>query len=345
MRRSVLCLVLAILSVVIVTGTEERSLATDEPRRPGLPVAQCPPERPEACFSDPTFANTYGWLGSLQRGLTGSIKAKQWAQIPMGVLATNVVFVQNPSDEDGFNFNDYYVNVFLTSNRGAPSGYGYTPEVPVRTVAFGSVPTEVRLRVAQKRDRNDLPVPIPLRIRERQLGGPGPGIGFSTKLSAEVDLDVTSLRADGVDVGITGTCRARSATLSVASEDVEVGEKSSYDQNDGLFGLYGGTMRGTIDIPAFNGCKTRTGDDVSRLLTAAISRGAGQPEKDPITLQIGAIQCVVPDSDGTLLPPPPFSSTPEDANCPEFMDGERNLPTNPRPRPIPPYAPGDGPPG
>ncbi len=335
---------IALLLVAFVLLNDDSATADGEPTRPGLPYMECKEPVDAWCFGDPTFANTQGWLGFLQRGATGSVKAKQWAQIPLSAMAANVQ-LSYPRDDQGRENYLYYTRAIFPSPKGAPKPYGYSPKITVRTVAFGSIPTEIDLQIAQRRDAQDLPIPFEVTAHDIDLYEDG-RILFPTELDDHVNIDVIGLRVDGVDVGLTTSCRSARAHIKAASERVEFTQPSGgggafFDQNHGHYGFYGGTLRGTISIPRFAGCDTKTGDDVSAVLSSAVS-GPG----NPVTIQLGATNCTLKNDEGGYVPPPPYISDPyKEAGCiSEYYVPYEHLRTNPNPRPFPNYAPGDGPP-
>lgn len=339
--------VIAALAVGGVLVAAPTSSQADEADNPGLPRLPCSSQQVEDGFCTPDNdayeRNANNWLNNAQNGLTGSVPAKQWAQIPLTMLASNVLF--SNSLDDGTYTTLFQYDSFFVSPEGSGRPYGDTALIPVRTVAFGSIPATITLQVSQRRDADGLPVPVHLDAQQVDITGP-PALTVlpPVVLDETVSLRVRSLTVDGVDVQLQDTCQTRtSARLRAASEATEYDAangpaEEQFDQAHGFFGLSGGTLNGTIDIPAFSGCTTATGDDVSPLLTSAISSTG-----NPLSLSIGAVGCFSA-SETRPLPTQPGANTPEAANCFEGSTTNPDTRTIPFPQDFPDYAPGEQPP-
>lgn len=333
-------------------------------RFPGLPFMACPDDPPpsdsDPCLGSEDGLDLYSWINAVSVGMAGSTVAKQWTRIPLAVMGNNVV-IGNRSLPDSAIANDYLIRTFFVAPEGSDHNYGISPRIPVRTVAFGSIPVEATLEFRQRRDGNDLPVPLELRYRDEALV-PVPGgtrtTAYAAQLDDVVEVRITDLTVDGVDVGLSGTCTTGpAAQLDLTSDELNVvtadGEETGplgklfdeFDPAKGFYGFYGGTVHGALDIPAFSGCTTRTNDDLSPLLTSALSS-----KDNPVAIRVGSLNCVEfnPD-DGSLLPPKPGTNTPAEAGCSQEYY-ETDPVTNPRvrtvpfPLDIPGYAPGEQPP-
>ena len=346
--RLLLLPVVAIVASCLVFGRAD----ADEPRpgrMPGLPYQVC--DYDSLCDFNPDQANDFGWINGLQLGQTGSVKAKQWTNLPITVLAINTQ-LQYPEVEPPYSTEYvYYSRAFMVSPKGSKDNYGDSPFIPVRTVAFGSIPVQVTLQISQQRDANNLPVPLIALSRDKTRKEEGYVVNevFPTRVTAAIDVRVRRLVVDGVDVGLRSTCRAPSAQLEVASEAANFDDRNGpsyqqFDQGRHHLGFYGGTLRGTVDIPAFAGCGTAVGDDISRLLTSALSG-----DDNPVTIQLGTLDCNEFDpATGTLLPPVPGTNTPAEAKCRgdwynNNAPGYEHIKVIPRPLPFPTYAPGQQP--
>ena len=351
--------VVALLTAFLVATGLSPARAADEPlrpgRMPGLPFVPCI-EMPEVPCYTPTYADDYNWINFTQLGMTGSVKAKQWARIPIAVLG-NVAQVgygypaPNPPEyENGTDFY-YELRSFFTSPKGSKYNYGLSPIIPVRTVAFGSIPVQVEVQIGQRRDKNGLPYPLRSSTRDEIRNGIG-GAPVSrvrlypAKLDEQVHVYVRKVTVDGVRVALGPNCGTTSlARLSVRSEYVEDtrGEppfqNDGFDPRHGFYGLSGGSLAGTIDIPSFSKCSTSTGDDLSPLLSAAIS-GPG----NPVDIVVGEMSCVQQSGDetNTALPPAPGSNTPQSINCKRFSPNPK-VKVVPDPLPFPDEAPGETP--
>ncbi|RYJ07080.1 MAG: hypothetical protein EON52_03070 [Actinomycetales bacterium] len=338
--------VIAALAVGGVLVAAPMSSQADEADNPGLPRLPCSPQQVQDgfCTSDGNAfeRNANNWLNNAQNGLTGSVRAKQWARLPLTMLASNVLFSNRPGDGSITNLFQY--DSFFVSPKGSGHPYGDTALIPVRTVAFGSIPATVTLQVSQRRDADGLPVPVHLEAEQVDIAGPpAKTVLPPVVLDETVSVRVRSLSVDGVDVQLQKTCRTgTSARLRASSEATEYDAAAGspddqFDQAHGFFGLSGGTLNGTIDIPAFSGCTTATGDDVSPLLTSAISSTG-----NPLSITIGAVGCFS-FTDTRPLPTQPGATTPEAANCFEGATTNPDTRTIPFPRDFPDFAPGEQP--
>ncbi|RNL64842.1 hypothetical protein EFK50_02300 [Nocardioides marmoriginsengisoli] len=290
----------------------------------------------------------YYWGGVAQTGMAGSVRAKQWARIPLAMLAINaVVDPEAGTDAAGRIAIPYSALAFFVSPQGSEHPYGESPLIPVRTVAFGTIPVEATLQLVQRRDDQNVPVPIAIDAKD---GIPATGTGSFADpavLDAQVGLRVRSLKVDGVDLRLRSTCAPRTwARLQLTSKYWEgpgtngTEQMEAFDTDHSFMGGPGGTLTGTLDIPAFANCRTAAGDDVSRILTATIA-GPG----NPVTARLGIAVCFTTGPDWMIRPPGPGDTTPEKANC--LGDGrvQHPIPANPKivtvpdPLPFPNHAP------
>lgn len=220
-------------------------------------------------------------MGVAQGGISETKRAKQWARVPMQVTtAFSNTDTRHYADRvEVLNTNW----VYLMAEPGARHNYGLTAPFRVHTAAFGTIPVVATLRLAQERTPDGLPVPMVVQARDetypdaaRPPGWPASTKYYDTEISAELYVEVERLKVDGVDLRLQAGCRtATPAELALHGEgffrddpDVEA---------HGVFAtgkftvVMGGPLTGTVDVPAFRQCKTSTSEDVSQLLTAAIS--------------------------------------------------------------------------
>ncbi len=337
---AVLCCALAL---VLISGS---SSAEEKPQRqgtwyPGLPYAECRPFAwaPGTCEGTPNVQEDFTGMNVMQTGMTGSSASKQWARVPIGLLAANSAFTVRENDAGG---NDSTVDVWahFVSPRGSRHNYGQSPRISVRTVAFGAIPATVVLQISQKRDSADLPIPFYLHLVNSSRGTTE--FYPSTEFSATVDVAVRSVTVDGQDIRLGEGCLATDARIETASRPVSfpVGEPpppsvTDFDPSTSFVALQGGQLDGTIDVPRFRGCTTASGDDISPLLTTAIS-GAG----NPLSLRIGSLGCqFYEEGTGRSIPPAPGTSPKTlGPKCPADL----NQPYNPRIRPVPEELPFPG---
>lgn len=336
-RRTVAKIALAVLVAVLMMNVPMASQA--EPGQdtvihpapwPGLPALPCLATH-SAAFPDDCVDSPNQWGGTTQNGMAGSVKTKQWLNVPTVVMATHVggIFSERNPSSGVSTANTMSVWTWFVSPDGSDRNYGESPVMPVRTLAFGSIPVEAELQVVQRRDSNGDPIPITLESTDGSLVG-GKSYVDPAKSSNRIDVKVNALRVDGVKIDLRSACMPRNpATLTLTSEyrsgNAAVNRVSSFDQSRSFRAQFGGTLFGTLDMPAFSTCRTKAGDDLSPLLTATVSG-----EGNPITAHVGMFQCFKPYAEGQngLLPPAPGEDTPDEANCFHLFP-EGHYPGNP----------------
>lgn len=342
------------IALCLAFGTTA-SRADVPPPWPGLPTL--PDEDPTRLGYDPASA-PFGWYGAAQVGIAGSIPAKQWTRLPVTLLATHVVFgypEPTPPRSSEFPLNIW---AFFVSPKGSPENYGDSAPITVRTVAFGSVPVEATLQVRQQRTGAGTPKPIVLKTVNGNIeidGGASPTEEYagSDPVNEQVFVAVTRLKVDGVDLGLDRRCQTAEpgdldldATYEQTPDTPLQGQYDPEGPDDLLLGTAGGNVSGRLDIGAFDGCRTSTGDDVSPLLTSALSG-----LDNPLRVRIGVLNCFTFTEDYTkVLPPPPGAETPAEGYCNALAPDPTNpdfpkYRTVPKPIDLPDHAPGEQPPG
>lgn len=294
--------VVAALSCLGVAG----SSSADEYRDiPGLPQ----PDGPGA------------WVGPRATGINYIDRAKQWIRLPPLIIGAWIPPSDNRSDTSCGRLGpynrtlDYAATGHFRSSRGASDPWGKIGPFVTRTVAFGNIPVEAAVEVRQARDDANLPVGFDIKQRYGELCAPLPQfpdvpgrVNYrweSATVDGQIDIALVSLKIDGVDLKLTKRCRTRElGTIALTSR-----EYNSQDPANSLPGAEpvdanimttpyfvipnGGRLDGAVDIPPFAGCVTRSGEDVSKLLTAAIS-GPG----NAVTMRTEGLkgdQCLAPD--------------------------------------------------
>lgn len=318
------------------------SASAEDGIRPGLPVVPCPEKAPVPDYYDnggrtPESESLAcpNWFGAAQIGLTGSVKAQQWTQIPLTMTAVNAAYWNQtwsrrntqPGDKIDFEF-AYDGSAFFVSPSGSSDEYGDSAPITVKTLAFGAIPAEVTLQVTQQRDADGLPVPLKLRLHDFRTKSADNKITnivnvAKVQLRAPVDIRVRSIKVDGVDVGLGDECRTGSDALVKAdAPELSVPVPKNYDGGgeyfeavafnplESFYGIAGGTLTGSVDIPGFAGCGTATGDDMSPLLTSALSA-----DNNPLSIRLGTIGCFSTNSDFVQLPPAPGINNPADPDA------------------------------
>lgn len=295
---------------------------------------------------DPEGRNLFAWLAVAQVGRAYSPVSEQWGRVPVGLLATNIeFFTRDYVNDDGDNLTDADYDIYaylLPTGGGGGDDYGFSPVITIRTVAFGSIPTEVQLQLRQRRDEGDLPFGFNIQTRLTQNFTRQLAIYSPTGFTDDVDVAVLGLRVDDVDIPLDDSCSTGpSARLELASDAVVVdqGAGETFSQEEGFSGIEGGTLNGDLDIPAFTGCTTATGDDLSGVLTSVVSGPA-----NPVTVRIGILGCYSsfdPDT-GAPLPPAPTLPIAEAGCLPDISDEVQGVP---RPLPFPGEDTGEQPAG
>lgn len=270
-----------------------------------------------------------GWAGAAQTGITEARKARQWARVPLQVVAaySSNKFMSVPAGDPRANTNIRTNYVYFVSPSGSEHNYGISPAFPVRTVAFGAVPVEATVRLLQRRE-DGYPVALITR-NQRDVYPTGSYEETDTVVNDALTVQVTRLVVDGVDLGIGKSCQTRRpAALRLLGKGWWAGTPGNNQQRPWLSGNYlpaiGGVLNGTIDVPEFVGCSAATGEDVSQLLTATVS---GTDNRVQINVSAPSCNRPVPPRTAGAGPPPPGSATIEDAGCdPDLMPPEIAIP-------------------
>lgn len=280
--------VIVIALVFAGLGAQSGS-AAESPDRPGVPA----------------FTEGGDWVGPAVSGIANVEQAKQWVRLPpINLVAWNYT-AGGGIDNRCINYRPfksktiYRATAFIRSDPGAPEPYGYSDESTVRTVAFGSIPVEATVQLRQPRDSENLPVGIEI-VQETGIycddddlkpypdidlpdGSPRNARNAPASITGEMEVVVRGIKVDGVALQLKGNCRtSKPGKLDVTSRDhytmspdnLIPGVQPSPQNRmttPYLSIANGGLAFGTADIPAFAGCITKSGEDVSRLLTATVS--------------------------------------------------------------------------
>jgi hypothetical protein len=302
--------VLGLSAAVLVLGGYASGSAAEGPY-PGLPQ---PPGQG-------------GWTGAPQTGTTQTLRARQWVQVPMQSVAVfAVVTNRNHPPSDPRSSTSVVTNsVYFVAPAGSEHNYGMSPLSTVRTVAFGAIPVEATVQLLQRR-KDGFPAPIVFESLMDKYRTFPPGHvtdtqALDTVIEDRLTVRVTRLAVDGVDLALSQQCQtAEPGKLSLVGkgywfDDPTVDQQHPW--NTGHFGASaGGFLKGTVDIPPFAGCLTASGEDVSRVLTSAVSG----PD-NPVQLNVGSINCQVrlPPPSTNNGPPRPGQTSPEAICAPEAI--------------------------
>ncbi|TNC36550.1 hypothetical protein [Mumia zhuanghuii] len=292
----------AALGALAVMASQVPGSAAEAPY-PGLPAIE------------PAEGGGGGWVGVAQTAMTQVERAEQWVRLPaVPAAAFSAIGITNyPSDDPRLTTFHFRNDAFFVSPPGSKHNYGDMPPFRVRTVAFGTIPVEATVQISQQRSPDGLPKAFTFRTDDTRYRD-GQAFFEDSHIADKLHVKILALRIDELRLPLTGRCETvRPAALDVTGKG---GRFNSADEipsaghhEDMFFVSAGGRLSGTVDIPPFQDCVTSGGDDLSALLTAAVSGS-----DNPITLQVGTPTCL-PDTGGETMPPSPGSSTLEKANC------------------------------
>jgi hypothetical protein len=259
----------ALAAVLVLSGQASRADDT----YPGLP-----PVDDESALGS--------WNTVAQGGLSYAKRAQQWFRTPDGIVTARTgLWAETRADgitvREGADAEAYFV-----SPAGAPAPYGYLAPMTVRSVGFGLMPVEATVQVSQRREGG---YPVPLRARLASTLHYAPGIlqpvdlvASDTVVKDAFNIQILSVRVDGVDLGLTGDCRTvEPAPASLVGAGYTIPDPRAPNAQENWFRshdpstyynpLWGGDLVGTMTIPPFVGCTTAAGDDLSALMTLSVS--------------------------------------------------------------------------
>lgn len=298
------------------------------------------------------------WYGIQGNGFSEAARAQQWIQIPSQAIAfaNTTTYTTFPPDDP--QHRQFIVHnrplLFLSSPAGDRYGYGVGLPVTVQTVAFGAIPVQARVQLAQVRDAAGLPEPLmgdgiedswttPQQVRP---GFTSTDRTRSVHLIGAVVLRVLDLSADGVALRLRSDCQTAPISIDLDGapdwEGDPLSDPRAQDpiptlgtasanwmaaRGEGTVGQ-GGAVSGTVAIPAFRGCRTAAGEDVSQLLTASISGPGNQVSVGFPPMKGFACSSAIPPLNflGTRKP---FAGDPSDCD-PAFAPPTFHYPARPR---------------
>jgi hypothetical protein len=254
---------------------------------------------------DPASDTSQDWQAASQGGLTYATRAKQWFRSP-DAMVTFTALAKVDSDVVG-DVRRYHATgrAYMVSPEGAPANYGYLPPITVRSVGFGLIPVEATVQVSQRRE-NGYPIASEAILSGADYYDPASATGFSRQVAEPTvvedafNVQILAVKVDGVDLALTGDCRTVTPApvhmvgpgytipepFGVPADHAFLNNQEKFfqtaDPSTFFNPLWGGQLDGTITIPAFTGCTTASGDDLSALMTLSVS-GPG----NPISARIG----------------------------------------------------------
>jgi len=249
---------------------------------------------------DPDTSYSQSWQSAAQGGLSYAKRAKQWFRSPDSMVTFNIKFKAEDTI-DGVKRNHTTGRAYMVSPPGAPANYGYMAPLTVRSVGFGLIPVEATVQVSQRR-ANGYPIASEASIVGADYMDPTAPVGTDKVLRTEVDatvvedafnVQILSVRVDGVDLALTGDCRTETpAPIHLVGPAYTIPDPNgnpglvewfqTQDPTTYFHPLWGGQLSGTMTIPAFTGCTTASGDDLSALMTLSVSG----PD-NPISARVG----------------------------------------------------------
>lgn len=213
-------------------------------------------------------------------------------------------------------------DTFFVSPPGAPDPYGHLPPLRVRTVGFGLLPVEATVQVSQRR-ANGLPIPIRATLGTDTLDD-GTDVNTEAHVDDAFEVRITQVLVDGVDLGIGPNCRTiKPAPVQITSPRFIIPQWARSDPEGYLHSLdpatyyhpfYGGQLQGTIDMPHFSGCVTKSGDDVSPMITLSVSGPSNR-----VVFRARACDAIAGEQ-GESIPLQPGQYEPEAAGCPAPLE-------------------------
>jgi len=159
----------------------------------------------------------------------------------------------------------------------AQLNYHNLPELPPFTatfLAYGFVPVTATITLTS--EQSNCPAPQSANLDHTVAAGvclltiqhgqyPA---GQETTVTASVTVHLSNLKVDGTPLDVGSRCQAGSAGLQVVG--ASSGNVSTPPAGQYII-LAGGTLTGTVTIPAFTGCVTPSGENLDPLLSSAVS--------------------------------------------------------------------------
>lgn len=181
--------------------------------------------------------------------------------------------------------------------------YKGQPELPPVTatfLAYGFIPVTATMQLID--ERSNCPAPTSSAADHTVSAGlclltfeqGSYPVGQLTTGTGIVTVHLSNVKVDGTSLNVGSHCQAASADLQVVGSSSGTSDPAPPGQ---FVIASGGTLTGTVTIPAFTGCVTPSGESLNPLMTSAVS-GSG----NDVQLTEGNI-CPVP-ADGCVATPP-----------------------------------------
>lgn len=246
--------------------------STKSPCKLNLTLGQCMEPRP-------VLSQNGAATSAFSVGTSDVLKVKQAIRLPVTLVGANLVGqyynVVNGRKSTQYR-QSFPTTLFVQSPTGSPHTWGDLPPITSTALAFGMIPVTVTTHLSQVRDTSDLPTPIQIKVDSAPIPGSSSFDLFDVEASGLLTIRLDGISVDGKPLDVGSACRGV-APLALAF-------KGKYVPVPGLrptpptyyYPIFGGDLYGTLDIPAFTGCRSASGEDLSALFTSALS-GRGNP--------------------------------------------------------------------
>ncbi len=179
-------------------------------------------------------------------------------------------------------------------------GHPELPPVTATFLAYGFVPVTATMQLID--ERSNCPAPTTADPHHTIAAGiclltiehGSYPVGQESTGTAMLAVHLSSVEVDGTSLSVGSHCQAAPADLQIVGSSS--GTLASAPPGQFAINL-GGTLTGSVTIPAFTGCVTPSGENLNPLLTSAVS-GSG----NDVQLTEGNL-CPVP-ADGCVTTPP-----------------------------------------
>ncbi len=222
----------------------------------------------------PTLSQNSTPTSALTVGTTDVVKVKQAIRLPVTLIGANLVgqYYNVVTNGRGKQYRQSFpTTVFVRSPTGSPHPWGDLPPITSTALAFGMIPVTVTTHLSQVRDADDLPTPIRIKVDSAPIPGSSSFDLFDVEASGLLTIRLDAITIDGRPLDVGSSCRGVSPlTLAFKGKYVPVpGERPTPPTY--YYPIFGGDLYGALDIPAFTGCRSASGEDFSTIFTSALS--------------------------------------------------------------------------